>query len=192
MFGGIGGSAKRRGWIALKVLRVEGQNDLLKLLEALDAVEADEQRDGSEDAEAAVNDAPEGRDVADWAGDESEGNDGNAGDYAELEHPFVADGIAQRANEADGKDKMGEGEPVGPVGEKRVVQIGVEKSGVNSGDPNDDGVGKDGMGVEEGCEPGGFLLEREGGEAAEDEASDEDGEPKTKGTEEFGLRLEGG
>ena len=46
----------------------------LKLLEAFDPVEADEKRDGSEDAEAAVDEPPEGRDTADWASDEGEGN----------------------------------------------------------------------------------------------------------------------
>ena len=50
-------------------------------------------RDGSEDAETAVDGTPEGRNAADWAGDEGERNDADAGDYAELEHPFVADRI---------------------------------------------------------------------------------------------------
>ena len=78
----------------MEISRIEGQNNLLKLLQALDAVEADEKGDGSEDAEAAVDGTPEGWDAADWAGDEGEGNDGDARDYAELEHPLVADGIA--------------------------------------------------------------------------------------------------
>ena len=78
----------------MKIFRIEGQNDLLKLLEALDAMEADEKWDGSEDAEAAVDGAPERRDSAHLAGDEGEGNDGDAGDYTELKHPLIADGIA--------------------------------------------------------------------------------------------------
>ena len=57
-------------------------------------MEADEKGDRSEDAEAAVDDTPEGRDAADWTGDEGERDDGCASDHAELEHPFVADGIA--------------------------------------------------------------------------------------------------
>lgn len=78
----------------MKVLRIEGQNDLLKLLEAFDAMEANEKWDGSEDAETAVDDAPERRDAAHLAGDEGEGNDRDAGDHAELKHPLIADGIA--------------------------------------------------------------------------------------------------
>jgi hypothetical protein len=57
-------------------------------------VEADEKGDRSEDAEAAVDDTPEGRDAAEWAGDQGERDHGEASDHAELEHPFVADGIA--------------------------------------------------------------------------------------------------
>ena len=71
------------------------------------------------------------------------------------------------------------------------MEVGVEESGVNSCDPNRDGVGKDGVGIEEGCQPGGFLLERKSGEAAEDEAKDEQGEPETDGPEQFGFSLEG-
>ena len=40
------------------------------------------------------------------AGDESERDDCDAGDHAELQHPFVADGIAQRADKGDGEDKV--------------------------------------------------------------------------------------
>jgi hypothetical protein len=78
----------------LKIFRIEGQNDLLKLLEALDAMEADEKWGGSENAEAAVDGAPDGRDSAHLASDEGEGNDGDAGDYTELEHPLIANWIA--------------------------------------------------------------------------------------------------
>ena len=104
----------------------------MKLLEALDSVKADEKRDGSEDAEAAVDDAPKRRDAADRASDESEGNDGDAGDQAELEHPFVADWIVQRADECDSEKEVGEAEPVGSVGQERVVEVGVKESCVNS------------------------------------------------------------
>jgi hypothetical protein len=56
--------AKGGGRIIREISRIEGQNDLLKLLQALDALEADEKRYGSEDAEAAVDGTPEGRDAA--------------------------------------------------------------------------------------------------------------------------------
>ena len=36
------------------------------------------------------------------------------------------------------------------------------------------------------------MLEREGGQAAQDEAEEEDREPETNGAEEFGFGLEGG
>ena len=85
---------------------------------------------------------------------------------------------------------MGEGEPIGSVGEEGVVEVGVEESGVNSCNPLDDRVWKDGIGVEEGCKPGGFLLEGEGGESAEYEAKEEEGEPETDGAEELRLSLE--
>lgn len=87
---------------------------------------------------------------------------------------------------------MGEAEPVGSVGEEGVVEVGVENGGVNSCDPISDGVGKDGMGIEEGCQPGGFLLESEGGDAAEDEADEEDREPEPDGSEKFGFSLGSG
>ena len=86
---------------------------------------------------------------------------------------------------------MGKAEPIGSVGEERVVKVGVEESGVNSCNPQHDGVGEDGTGFEEGCQPRGFLLEREGGEAAEDEAEDEEGEPKAEGAEQLRLSLGG-
>ena len=109
-----------------------------------------------------------------------------------MHDPFVADGIAQGAEEGDGEDEVGEGEPVGSVGEERVVEVGVEDGGVNSCDPKDHRIGEDGVGVEEGCQPGGFLLEREGSEAAEDEASEEERKPELDGSEEFWFRLGGG
>ena len=87
---------------------------------------------------------------------------------------------------------MGEAEPVGSVGEERVMEVGVEDGGVDSCNPVGDGVGKDGVGFEEGCQPGGFLLEREGSEAAEDEASEEERKPELDGSEEFWFRLGGG
>jgi hypothetical protein len=80
------------GRIIMEISRIEGQNDLLKLLQALDAIEADEKGDGSEDAEAAVDETPSERNAQDRAGDDGEGNDRDAGDDAELEDPLVADG----------------------------------------------------------------------------------------------------
>jgi hypothetical protein len=78
----------------MEISRIEGQDDLLKLLQALDAVEADEKWDGSEDSEAAVDETPGERNASEWPSDEGEGNDRDAGDYAKLEDPLVADGVA--------------------------------------------------------------------------------------------------
>ncbi len=43
------------------------------------------------------------------------------------------------------------------------------------------------MGVEERCEPAGLALEGKGGEAAEYEAKDEDGEPEANGAKKLGV-----
>ena len=69
-----------------------------------DSVETDEKGDGSEDAEAAVDETPGEGDASEWSGDESERNDCDAGDDAELKDPLVADGVAQGAEEGDGED----------------------------------------------------------------------------------------
>ena len=103
------------------VSRIQGQDELLELLQALDTIEADEKRNGSEDTEAAVDETPGEGNASDGTGDQGERNDRDAGDQAELENPLVADGVAQRAEEGNGKDKVREGEPVGSVGEERVV-----------------------------------------------------------------------
>jgi hypothetical protein len=132
-------------------------------LETLYEAEADEERDSSKDAEAAVDETPERRDAAERSGDEGEGKDAGAGDYAELKHPFVADRVAQWAEEDDGQDEVGEGEPVGSISEEGVAKAGVAEGVVDSCDPKDDWVGKDRVGVEVGCEPTGFTFEREGG-----------------------------
>ena len=87
---------------------------------------------------------------------------------------------------------MSEAEPVSSIGEEWVMQVGVEKRGVDPCDPNCNGTGHNGIDFKEGCEPRGFLLEREGSETAEDKASDKDREPETDGAEEFGFSLGGG
>lgn len=78
----------------MEISRIEGQDDLLKLLQAFHAVEADEKWDDPKDSEAAVDETPGERNASEWPSDEGEWNDSDAGDYAELEHPLVADGVA--------------------------------------------------------------------------------------------------
>jgi hypothetical protein len=106
--------------------------------------------DGPEDAETAVDETPEQRDATERAGDQSEGNDSDAGDYAELKNPLVADGVAQGADERDCKNKMSEGEPVGSIGEEWIAKAVVVEGVMDSCNPKDDLVGNDRMGSEEG------------------------------------------
>jgi hypothetical protein len=109
-----------------------------------------ENGDGPEDAETAVDETPEQRDATERAGDQSEGNDRDAGDYAELKNPLVADGVAQGPNERDGKNKMGEGEPVGSIGEEWIAKAVIVEGVMDSCNPKDDLVGNERMGSEEG------------------------------------------
>jgi hypothetical protein len=144
-----------------------------------------EKRDDSEDAETAVDQTPEQGDATERTGDQSEGNDRDAGDYAELKNPLVADGVAQGAEERDCKNEMGEGEPVGSIGEKWVAKAVIVEGVMDSCNPKDDLVGKNRMGGEEGRKPSSFMFERKGGKAAEDQAEDEQGQPEANGAEEL-------
>lgn len=155
------------------VNRIEGQDDLLKTLQVFDAVEADEKRDGPEYAEAAVDETPGQRDPSELAGDKGEGNDRDAGDDTELEDPFVADGIAQGAEERDGEDEVREAKPVGAIGEEWVVDVVDVECRVNPLKPECDFIGEYRIFANKFSQPSGFLFEREGGEAAEDQSSDE-------------------
>lgn len=153
--------------------RIEGQDNLLKALKMFYAVEADEKRDGSEDAEAAVDETPGEGNAADWAGDEGEGNDRDAGDDAELEDPLVADGVAQGAEEGDGEDKVREGQPVGSVGEEWVVHVvGLERR-VNPVEPEGQVIGQHRISPNKIGQPASFLFEGESGDAADDQSRDE-------------------
>jgi hypothetical protein len=144
-----------------------------------------EKRDDSEDAETAVDQTPEQGDATERTGDQSKGNDRDAGDYAELKNPLVADGVAQGAEERDCKNEMGEGEPVGSIGEKWVAKAVIVEGVMDSCNPKDDLVGKNRMGGEEGRKPSSFMFERKGGKAAEDQAEDEQGQPEANGAEEL-------
>ena len=122
--------------------RIEGQDDLLKTFQVFDSVEADEKRDGPEDPEAAVDETPGQGDASELARDKGKRNDRDAGDDAELEDPLVADGITPRAEECDGEDQVREGQPVGSIGEKWVVDaVGVDRR-VNPLKPECDVVGQ--------------------------------------------------
>ena len=92
--------------------------------ESLNQTPAEEKRDRAEDTEAAIDETPAEGDAADGAGDQREWNDAGAGDEAEGDDPLVAHGIDERADEEDGENEVGEGEPVGAVGEERELGVG--------------------------------------------------------------------
>lgn len=138
------------------------------------------QQDCSADnAEAAIDEAPVERDAADGACDECEKEDAGRVDESPRDDPLVADGIEPWADEGDGDDDVGEGEPVGAVGEEWIAGVGVGEGVVDAEKPV----------VESGCvfgevEVSGeaddeveLVLEREGRDAAEEEAEDDDREP---------------
>ena len=107
-------------------------------MEAADSAEADEKGNDSEYAKAAVNETPERGNAAEWTGDESQGNDGDAGDHAKLKYPLVADRIKEGPEEGDGEHEVGEGQPVRTVGEERVVDAVVVERSVDPVEPKGD------------------------------------------------------
>lgn len=153
-----------------------------------DVAEAEEERDDADDAEAAVDCAPVGRNSADGAGDEGEWNDSDAGDDSELKNPLVAHGIAERAEKRDGDDEMSEGQPVRAVGHEGIVAVGIDDSVVNAAKPGMEGgfAGRRGRrgNMKDAVEHAGFALQREGGEAAQHQADDEERQPDANPVEE--------
>ena len=112
------------------------------VFEIADVAEADEERHHPDYAEAAVDEAPVGRYSADRSSDEGERIDANACDYAELNDPFVADGVDERTNEGNGDDQMCESEPVSAICHEWIISIGLNdaimytaKPGVECGFP---------------------------------------------------------
>ena len=112
--------------------------------EAVYKSQTGEKRDGSEDAETAVDQTPERRDATERPGDQSEWNDRDAGDYAELENPLVADGVAQWADERDCNNEMGEGEPVGSIGKQWVAKAVIAEGVMDFCNPKTISLGRTG------------------------------------------------
>lgn len=108
-------------------------------------MQTDEERDRTEDAEATVDKPPEKWDTPNWSRDEGERNHRDTGNDSELKNPFVADRIAQGPNEDDRQNKMGEGKPVGSIGQEGVSFACVLEGGVDSSDPSSDRVRKNRM-----------------------------------------------
>lgn len=165
---------------------------LFRCLEPIYQAEADEQRDGPEYAETAIDKAPEKRNAADWPGDKGEEDNGDAGDDAELKYPLVAKRVLQGTEESDREYEMGEGEPVGAISDEGIAEAGIAEGVAHFPNPKDYWAGQDGMRVKEGCEPDGFMFEREGSESAEDESQDKERKPKAYSAENLSICLKRG
>lgn len=135
-------------------------------------MEADKEGDDAEDSEAAIDQTPVWRYTADWPSDEREGDYAGAGDYAELEYPFIPDGVNERTYKSDGDDDMGEGEPVSSIGHERVRLVGVDNTVVDAAEPCMErglaGRCRYRGHMEDAVECGSLAFEREGRDAAED------------------------
>ena len=150
-------------------------------LELSDVAQADKERHDADDAEAAIDESPIKRDASDGSGDERQGQHAGACDHSENDHPFVAYRVDERTKEGHGDGEVSEGEPIGAVSHEGVIAIRVHDSLVHAAQPDVKsgfGAGKGGWGyAEDPVQRSGFVFQGEGGDATEDEADDEDGEP---------------
>ena len=126
----------------------------------------------------AVHEPPAQGDPPDLPGDQREGDDARAGDEPEVDHPDVPDGVAERPEERHGDHEVGEGEPVGAVGEERMPPVRLGERVPRPQDPGREARRLRGRGVRHSRarEEPQFRLEGERGQAAQDEADDEDPE----------------
>lgn len=85
---------------------------------------ANQKWDAAEHAKAAIDETPAEGDTADGAGDQGEGNYSGAGDEAEVNEPFVADWVNERANEGNRDHEVAEGQPVRSVGQEGKLRVG--------------------------------------------------------------------
>jgi hypothetical protein len=92
-------------------------------LDAFDHVLAEPEGDDPENSKGAVDEAPGKGNASKGAHDEGEGDDEGTGDHAELDDPDIFDGVTEWADEKDGEDEMGEGEPIGSISDEGVVGI---------------------------------------------------------------------
>ena len=158
------------------------------VFELAGVAEADEEWNDAENAEAAVDQAPVRGYAPDRSGDKGEGNDAGAGDDSELEYPLVADWVDERSDEGDGDDEMRKREPVGAVGHEGVGPVGLHDAGVNPSKPGMKHRLTRGHGqrryVEDPVEESSFVLEREGGHAADHKSHDEEDKPESYAADE--------
>ena len=114
---------------------------LFHCLEPIYQAKANDQRDRAKYTETAIDKPPENRNAANRPGDKGEEDNGDAGDDAELKHPLVAKRVSQGTEESNGEDEMGEGEPVGAVGEEGIAEAGIAEGATDLRDPEDNRAG---------------------------------------------------
>lgn len=153
----------------------------------------DPERDGTKDAEAAVDQTPVERDAAERAGYKGERQNAEAGYQAEGSDPLIAYGITPGTCKGDGYREVGEGEPVGPVGEKGIALPCIGEACVDPLQPSEErGQGAVKVQPEGDVEEGSaFESEWECGNTAEDKPDYENREPEPNRAEEAGSRSHG-
>src|SRR6185437_6708171 len=151
------------------------------LFKAADVAKAEEERQDANDAKAAIDKAPIERNAADGTGDQSQRQYTDTGNDSENEDPLVAHRIDQWAEECEGDHEMPEGEPVRAIGHEGIVAIGIRHALVDAPQPAVEGRfaggGRGGSHAEDPVQSGCFVLEREGRDAAENQAGDEKRQP---------------
>ena len=149
--------------------------------EDVEVVAAEQERESAEDGEAGVDALPEKGDTAERTGDEGEKKNAATADEAEVDDPAVADGIVIRAEEEDGEEDVGEGQPVGAVGEEgRCQKAGGERAVDAQDSVKERGAGAEVDGEGEVIEqPLRLAKERKGSQAVKKEGDHDDGETET-------------
>lgn len=152
-------------------------------------VSTEAEGDEAEEAKGGIDDAPAKGNVTKGSHDEGKKNYHEAGDDSKFDDPDVSNRIAEGADEGDSDYKMRKGKPIGAVGEEREACVGFDEAAVNGVQPVRESRSGAGLG---GKEAGGeveFGLERDGGQAAEEEGGDEKSEQDTNATNENGAGL---
>jgi hypothetical protein len=99
-------------------------------------MEAVEKWNCAHDPERAIEQPPRERNMADVSANESERNDGRAGNQTAAQHPGIANWISKWSDEKQRDDQMPEGEPVSPITDKRKSGVGRFETEEHEGDPS--------------------------------------------------------
>jgi len=86
-----------------------------------------QQRNDPENPEAAVDQPPVDRNLSDGARDQRERYDRGTCDDPKGHNPGIPDRITVGADEGYRDDEVGEGEPIGPICDKRIPGVGLSK-----------------------------------------------------------------